>query len=118
MPGFAVLPFALVWQAKKAVPEKKAAEAAAEKVSSPHWTCWPQSASGLCAHAPCALQRRPLVHQQCHPVARSGMDRLGPTDQRPRGLAAAHTTAHAAQRRCNVAPCLSVGVVRCAIDVL
>jgi hypothetical protein len=60
-----------------------------------------------------------LVHQQGHPVAHSGIDWLGPTDQRPRGLAAAHTTAHAAQRRCNVAPCLSVGVVRCAaIDVL
>ena len=26
---------------------------------------------GSCAHAPCAPQRRPLVHQQWHPVARS-----------------------------------------------
>jgi hypothetical protein len=98
------------------VAEKKPAEEAEKVRSSPHWTCWPRSASGLCAHSPCAPQRRPLVHQQWHPVAHSGMDWLGPTDQRPLGLAAAHTTVHAAQRRCNVAPCLSVGVVRCACD--
>jgi hypothetical protein len=37
-PGSAVLQLVLVWQAKKAVAEKQAAAAAAEKVpSSPHW---------------------------------------------------------------------------------
>ncbi len=37
-PGSAVLQLVLVWQAKKAVAEKKAAEKKAEQVpSSPHW---------------------------------------------------------------------------------
>ena len=35
--GLAVLQHALVWQAKKAVAEKKAAEEAEKVRSSPHW---------------------------------------------------------------------------------
>ncbi len=41
-PGFALLHFVLVWQAKKAVANKKATEEEAEKVpSSPHGMDWP-----------------------------------------------------------------------------
>jgi hypothetical protein len=37
LPGSAVLQLVLVWQAKKAAAEKKAAEEAEKVPSSPHW---------------------------------------------------------------------------------
>ena len=88
--GFAVLPFALVWQAKKAVADKKAA-AEAEKVRSFHTgrvgrkclgsvRSWPVCAATTLAR-PSAAARRCL----------GGWTGSARQIQRPLGLAAAHT---------------------------
>jgi hypothetical protein len=77
-PGFAVLPFALVGQARKAVADKKAAEAAEKVRSSPHGTCWPQ-VPRVCAHM-ARVRRNDArnVPQQWPPVAHSGDGLAGP----------------------------------------
>ena len=51
-PGSAVLQLVVVWQAKKAVAEKKAAEEAEKVRSSPHWMDAVSVAlRATCAHA-------------------------------------------------------------------
>ena len=58
-PGFAVLPFALVWQAKKAVANKKAAEEAAPV--RPHTGCVASPSHCRDTYS-CVHQQQPFIH--------------------------------------------------------
>ncbi len=77
-PGFAVPPFALVGQARKAVADKKAAEEAEKVRSSPHGRVG-REVPRVCAHM-ARVRRNDArnVPQQWHPVAHSRDGLAGP----------------------------------------